>query len=152
MTYKIRPFEKQLPTEGELRTRAQADTIAMLAEAFAKEDAHPEDVSLARRLLTHDRAEHILAGLLRNHLGDRVKAQEAAAETRRGRRPRPAGEESQRRESPAPHAPRIERPPAGGVAAVLLQMLTWLNGPHAVVVKGPSVVRTARLVGLSLIG
>lgn len=114
LTYKIRPFEKQLPSEGELKTRAQADVIAMLAEAFAKQDAHPEDVSLARRLLTHDRAEHILAGLLRNHLGDRVKTQEAAADTRRGRRPRPAAEEAPRREAPAPRAPRLERPPRRG--------------------------------------
>jgi len=81
LTYKIRPFEKQLPTEGDIKTRAHTDMISMLAEAFAAEP-HPDDVALARRLLTHDRCEHIIAGLLRNHLGDRIKSQESAAEAR----------------------------------------------------------------------
>ncbi len=111
LNYKIRPFEKQIPTEGEIKTRAQADIIALLAEAFAKGDAHPDDLELARRLLTHDRAEHILAGLLRNHLGDRPNAEQDAAEARRGRRPRPA--EAPRGESRA-QSPRIDPPPRRG--------------------------------------
>ena len=111
LIYKIRPFEKQLPTDGDLKTRAQTDIISMLAEAFASEEPHPEDVALARRMLTHDRCEQILAGLLRNHLGDRMKSEEAAGESRRGRRPRPAPEEKKRSDSPPPppRAPQPER-------------------------------------------
>jgi ATP-dependent RNA helicase DeaD len=109
LIYKIRPFEKQLPTDGDLKTRAQTDIISMLAEAFASEEPHPEDVALARRMLTHDRCEQILAGLLRNHLGDRMKSEDAAGESRRGRRPRPAPQEKKRSDSPPPRAPQPER-------------------------------------------
>ncbi len=109
LTYKIRPFEKQLPTEGDLKTRAEADMITMLAEAFGT-DPHPDDVALARRLLTHDRCEHIIAGLLRNHLGDRIKSQEEASEARRGRRPQPVAEPPRvARPVPVPRADRIPR-------------------------------------------
>ncbi|HNS95353.1 MAG TPA: DEAD/DEAH box helicase [Polyangiaceae bacterium] len=88
LTYKIRPFEKQLPSEGELKTRAHADVISLLNEAFSSQP-HPDDMALARRLLTHDRSEFIIAGLLRNHLGDRLKSEEEAAEARRAKRPAP---------------------------------------------------------------
>lgn len=112
LTYKIRPFEKQLPTEGDLKTRAEADMVTMLAEAFAT-DPHPDDVALARRLLTHDRCEHIIAGLLRNHLGDRIKSQEEASEARRGRRPQPVTAEPPRVARPVP-VPRADRIPRRG--------------------------------------
>jgi len=109
LTYKIRPFEKQLPTEGDLKTRAEADMVTMLAEAFAT-DPHPDDVALARRLLTHDRCEHIIAGLLRNHLGDRIKSQEEASEARRGRRPLAVADPPRvARPVPVPRADRIPR-------------------------------------------
>ena len=112
LTYKIRPFEKQLPTEGDLKTRAEADMVTMLAEAFAT-DPHPDDVALARRLLTHDRCEHIIAGLLRNHLGDRIKSQEDASEARRGRRPQAVAAEPPRVARPVP-VPRADRIPRRG--------------------------------------
>jgi len=112
LTYKIRPFEKQLPTEGDLKTRAEADMVTMLAEAFAT-DPHPDDVALARRLLTHDRCEHIIAGLLRNHLGDRIKSQEEASEARRGRRPQAVAAEPPRVARPVP-VPRADRIPRRG--------------------------------------
>jgi ATP-dependent RNA helicase DeaD len=112
LTYKIRPFEKQLPTEGDLKTRAEADMVTMLAEAFAT-DPHPDDVALARRLLTHDRCEHIIAGLLRNHLGDRIKSQEEASEARRGRRPPAVAAEPPRVARPVP-VPRADRIPRRG--------------------------------------
>ncbi|WP_437737830.1 DEAD/DEAH box helicase [Sorangium sp. So ce1335] len=88
LTYKIRPLEKQLPSEGELKTRAEADLVAMLAEAFLPKGTHPDDLSLARRLLTHDQAEAIVAGLLRDHLGARPTAQEEASAARRAQQPR----------------------------------------------------------------
>ncbi|WP_437960797.1 DEAD/DEAH box helicase [Sorangium sp. So ce119] len=94
LTYKIRPLEKQLPTEGELKTRAEADLVSMLAEAFLPKGTHPEDLSLARRLLTHDQAEAIVAGLLRDHLGARPTAQEEASAARRAQQPRAAAREA----------------------------------------------------------
>ncbi|MCU0692044.1 MAG: DEAD/DEAH box helicase, partial [Polyangiaceae bacterium] len=108
LAYKIRPIEKQLPTEGELQTRAQTDLIQILVQAFADHEPHPDDLSLARRLLSHDRCEHVIAGLLRGHLGDRPKAQEEAAAARRARLPRPVVNES---EEPLPVVPPPPPPP-----------------------------------------
>jgi ATP-dependent RNA helicase DeaD len=85
LTYKIRPIEKQLPTAGELKTREEADIVQMLADAFLTTPAHPEDLALARRLFSHDSAEHIVAGLLRDHLGARPEAAEEAAAARRSK-------------------------------------------------------------------
>jgi ATP-dependent RNA helicase DeaD len=90
LTYKIRPIEKQLPTVGELKTRAETDLVQLFVEAFASRLAHPDDLSLARRLLTHDDAARIVAGLLRDHLGARGgDAVTAVAEARRARNPEP---------------------------------------------------------------
>jgi ATP-dependent RNA helicase DeaD len=85
LTYKIRPIEKQLPTEGELKTREEADLVQMLSDAFLGIDVHPDDLAVARRLVSHDAAEHIIAGLLRDHLGARPEAVEQAAAARRTR-------------------------------------------------------------------
>ncbi len=89
LAYKIRPFEKQIPSAGELKTRAETDLIQMLVEAFGATEPHPDDLALARRLLTHERCESLLAGLLRTHLGERPNAQEEAAAARRARTPKP---------------------------------------------------------------
>jgi ATP-dependent RNA helicase DeaD len=100
LTYKIRPIEKQIPTEGEVKTRAEADLVAMLAEAFTSQGVHPDDLSLARRLLTHEQCDVILAGLVRDHLGARPNAQKDAAGARRATRV-----------APPPPPPRALRPP-----------------------------------------
>ncbi|HRI70936.1 MAG TPA: DEAD/DEAH box helicase, partial [Polyangium sp.] len=42
LTYKIKPIEKQIPTEGELATRSETDLVNMLAEAFASKGTHPD--------------------------------------------------------------------------------------------------------------
>jgi ATP-dependent RNA helicase DeaD len=83
LTYKIRPIERQIPTPGELKTRAEADMVMMLAEAFLAKGIHPDDRAMARRILSHDQAEGILAGLLRDHLGARPTAQDEASAARR---------------------------------------------------------------------
>jgi ATP-dependent RNA helicase DeaD len=91
LTYKIRPIEKQLPSAGEVKTRAEMDLLQLFVEAFSGRTPHPDDLSLARRLLTHPDSERIMAGLLRDHLGARggdVAAE--AAEARRSRNPPPA--------------------------------------------------------------
>ena len=63
LTYKIRPIERVVPTATELKTRAEADLVTMLAEALLPRGTHEDDRALARRLLTHDQVEGILAGL-----------------------------------------------------------------------------------------
>jgi ATP-dependent RNA helicase DeaD len=90
LTYRIRPIEKQLPSAGELKTRAEMDVLQLFVDAFAGRAAHADDLSLARRLLTHEDAERIVAGLLRDHLGARgADAAAEAAEARRARNPPP---------------------------------------------------------------
>ncbi len=90
LTYRIRPIEKQLPSAGELKTRAEMDVLQLFVDAFAGRAAHTDDLSLARRLLTHEDAERILAGLLRDHLGARAgDPPTEAAEARRARNPPP---------------------------------------------------------------
>ncbi|MGA2448382.1 MAG: DEAD/DEAH box helicase [Polyangiaceae bacterium] len=92
LTYRIRPIQKQIPSDGELKTRAELDVVQLFVDAFAKRAVHPEDRALARRLLTHDDAESIMAGLLRDHLGARGGDPVAEGmEARRGRTPQPAG-------------------------------------------------------------
>ena len=128
LTYKIRPIERQIPTEGELKTRAEADLINMLAEAFAPKGTHPDDLSLARRILSHDASERILAGLLRDHLGARPTVRDEAAAARRAgptpkrvevapapvkaeaKPPREPREDRPRREEREPRETREDRP------------------------------------------
>ena len=112
LTYKIRPIERQLPSAGELKTRAEMDVLQLFVDAFASRPAHPDDLSLARRLLNHDEAERILAGLLRDHLGARGgDAVAEAGEARRGRNPPPEPvQRSAPREERAPQ--KIEATPA----------------------------------------
>jgi ATP-dependent RNA helicase DeaD len=92
LTYKIRPIEKQLPSDQELKTRGEHDLVTMFAEAF-KGEAHPDDLALARRLLTHPDCDAIIAGLLRTNLGARaaegVNPKTEAAEARRAKNPAP---------------------------------------------------------------
>lgn len=90
LTYKIRPIEKQLPLPRDLKTRAEMDLVQMFADLFAKKAIHPDDLALARRVLTHVDGERIVAGLLRDHLGVRPSAQDQAAAARRTASPRPA--------------------------------------------------------------
>jgi ATP-dependent RNA helicase DeaD len=95
LTYKIRPLERQLPTPREMKTRAEMDVVQMFADLFSKQATHPDDLALARRILTHADAERIIAGLLRDHLGARPSAADQAAAARRSTTtPRTASAES----------------------------------------------------------
>ncbi len=78
LTYKLRPIEKMLPSARELKTRAEADLVNLFVAAFGDKSPHPEDLALARRLLSHENAERIVAGLLRDHLGARPDAEDEA--------------------------------------------------------------------------
>jgi ATP-dependent RNA helicase DeaD len=117
LQYKIRPIEKQIPSEGELKTRAEADLVAMLAEAFAAKGTHPEDLALARRILAHDEREAILAGLLRDHLGARPTVQEEASAARRAQRPPKVRGEAGREASGAAGGKAEGRALGGGAAS-----------------------------------
>ncbi|HTJ80374.1 MAG TPA: DEAD/DEAH box helicase, partial [Polyangiaceae bacterium] len=112
LTYKIRPIERRIPSSLELKTRAETDMITALAESFLQKGTHPDDRALARRLITHDQAEGILAGLLREYLGPRPTAQEDASQARRAT-PRRA---SLRRRGEDPATDREAGPASGEVA------------------------------------
>jgi ATP-dependent RNA helicase DeaD len=118
LEYKIHPIERQLPSERELRNRAETDMILQLASSFTP--AREAERSLVRRLLTHDDAEHVIAGLLR----ERLKGTEAAAPAARPPRRRPANDraleqpaatkasERSVRQAPEPReAPPLPKPP-----------------------------------------
>jgi len=104
LTYKIRPIERSLPSVGELRTREETDLVNVFLEAFAEEPS-VEDLSLARRLLTHERAEAIVAGLLRGFLGAKPgDPRVEAGEARRAKNPPPVV--TQRPAEAKPERPR----------------------------------------------
>lgn len=83
LTYGIRPVERHLPTEGEQRTRMETDVVDELARTFAPRGQAPEHRSLARRLLSHDDGEAIVAGMLREILGAQPGLSEQSAARRR---------------------------------------------------------------------
>ncbi|MEA2748858.1 MAG: ATP-dependent helicase DeaD [Myxococcales bacterium] len=89
LTYKIRPIERMLPTKGELKTRAEADIVTFLAEAYAGRTADAMHLAVARRLFTHEQAESIVAGLLADHLGANAAPDpiQDAADARRAKNP-----------------------------------------------------------------
>jgi|GEM_PF-442107 len=84
LEYKISPVERSLPTHGELKTRQEIDRIGLLEAAFAARP-NPNDLSVARRLLTHPENERILAGLLHTFFGTKDDADEEAAAARRSK-------------------------------------------------------------------
>ena len=93
LTYKIRPIERQLPSVTEQRTRLETDIVQGLAQLFAPKAVDSEYRALARRLLTHDAAEQILAGLLHDHLAAHPDMSELSQSRRRARTPDPIREE-----------------------------------------------------------
>jgi ATP-dependent RNA helicase DeaD len=88
LEYKISPIERSLPTRGELNTRAEADRILLLENAFSVPPSS-SDLAIARRLLTHPEVERILGGLLHTFLGTHDEVDEEAAAVRRTRKPTP---------------------------------------------------------------
>jgi ATP-dependent RNA helicase DeaD len=111
LTYKVKPVERQLPSAREMKTRAESDLLRLFVEAFEKRKTHPDDLALARRLLSHEQAETVIAGLLRDHLGARPEAPEEATAARRAKAPRAA-------ETRAPIAPPVARTPHAVVSRV----------------------------------
>jgi ATP-dependent RNA helicase DeaD len=91
LTYKIRPIERQLPTRLEQRTRLEADIVSSLASTFVPRGQSAEHRALARRLLTHEDAEALVAGILREHLSTNPELPELSQSRRRAKTP-PAAE------------------------------------------------------------
>jgi ATP-dependent RNA helicase DeaD len=127
LTYKIRPIERQIPTAEELRTRAEADLLSLLAETLLPKGVDVSDRALARRLLAHDQSEMLIAGLLRAHLEKAPGAQQEAERLRRQpprrasmkRRDEGEGREGRQGRGPAPERParRAEAGSAEGVSS-----------------------------------
>ncbi|HHH12201.1 MAG TPA: heavy metal transporter, partial [Sorangium sp.] len=86
LTYKIRPLERALPLAGELRTREETDIVLTLADAFVASGRSEAARALARRVLTHDNAEELVAGLLAMHLSKNPDLPAEAKARRRQRR------------------------------------------------------------------
>jgi ATP-dependent RNA helicase DeaD len=113
LTYKIRPIEKHLPSARERKTRAEADVVQLFVEASNSRAIHSEDLALARRLLSHESVERVVATLLRDHLGARPDAAEEATAARRAKPPAPAPEPAKAAVAPArEERPRREERPA----------------------------------------
>ena len=110
LTYKLRPIERQLPSARDKKTREETDLLRMFADAFSAKKPHAEDLALARRLLSHDEAEAIVAGLLRDHLGARPDAVDDATAARRTRTVKSTSAEPEREPTPeAPKGASVER-------------------------------------------
>lgn len=115
LTYKLRPIERQLPSANERKTRAESDLVRWFVDGLGARKPHPDDLALARRLLTHEQAEVVIANLLRDHLGARPDALEDAAAARRARPPR--APETKLDEKAAPANKGASSGAAGPVAA-----------------------------------
>ncbi|MBX7193216.1 MAG: DEAD/DEAH box helicase, partial [Sandaracinaceae bacterium] len=96
LQFKIFPTERVLPSAGELKARSELDRIDMIRAAFADYQQGPTHDSLraiARRILSHDDAEAIVAGLVGSFLGahgSESEVEDQAAAARRARPARPA--------------------------------------------------------------
>jgi ATP-dependent RNA helicase DeaD len=73
LLYKIRPEERSLPSEAEVRSHREGERLAQL-RALLPGDAGPEWHSLARRLVSAIDAERLIGSLLRDKLGSAAKA------------------------------------------------------------------------------
>ncbi len=84
LQYRIFPVERTLPSEGEQRTRQEADLIAMIDTAYPNPPSE-KDLALVRRFLTHESADRMLAGLLAAFFGTETDDLDKVAASRRRR-------------------------------------------------------------------
>ena len=100
LQYRIFPVERTLPSEGEQRTRREADLIAMIDAAYPRQPSE-RDLTLVRRFMTHVDAERMLAGLLSAFFGREDDVDKVAAAKRRRGKQHPddhSGEGSEQQE------------------------------------------------------
>jgi ATP-dependent RNA helicase DeaD len=84
LQYRIFPVERTLPSEGEQRTRQEADRIALIDAAYPKAPSE-EELALVRRFMTHTDAERMLGGLLGAFFGTETQDVDKVAASRRRR-------------------------------------------------------------------
>ena len=84
LQYRIFPVERTLPSEGEQRTRHEADRIALIEAAYPKAP-NEQELALVRRFMTHANAERMLAGLLGAFFGTETADVDKVAASRRRR-------------------------------------------------------------------
>lgn len=84
LQYRIFPVERTLPSEGEQRTRQEADRIALVEAAFPNQP-NEQELALVRRFMSHANAERMLAGLLAAFFGEESEDVDKVAATRRRR-------------------------------------------------------------------
>jgi ATP-dependent RNA helicase DeaD len=111
LAYKIRPEERNLPSELEMRTRREGERYTRL-RAECKGDPGDEWRSLARRVWQSADGERLVAELMRRSLEGlapltATELASAEAQVRRDERPR---EERPRVERPRDDRPRDDRP------------------------------------------
>jgi ATP-dependent RNA helicase DeaD len=110
LQYRIFPVERTLPSEGEQRTRQEADLIAMIEATYPNTPTERE-LALVRRFMTHASAESMLAGLLAAFFGKETEDVEKVAASRRRRGKQHPDEHSETNGSPA-GSPSDPEPPA----------------------------------------
>ena len=69
LQYQIQPVERSLPSESEEQTRLETDRIDLLQSDISSLPSEL-NLALARRLITHENAEAIIAGLLDDRFSD----------------------------------------------------------------------------------
>jgi ATP-dependent RNA helicase DeaD len=77
LLYKIRPEERALPSEAELRSKREGESVLRL-RSLLPGDASPEWRSLARRIMGAGDGERLVGCLLRGALADKAAHVEAA--------------------------------------------------------------------------
>jgi ATP-dependent RNA helicase DeaD len=102
LTYRINPIERDLPTDGELAARREADLLALLLSEW-REPLDEPYLSLANRLMQHVRGVEVVATLLR-----RALLTDTPEKAKSARRERPGTPVDQKRRSRS----RSRKPPA----------------------------------------
>ena len=106
LLYKIRPEERSLPSEAELRSKREGESVLRL-RALLPGEASSEWASLARRVMAASDGERLIGCLLRDALSGKPHAEPKPAAA-----PQPA-ESNQRDQTPPPAQPErksAERP------------------------------------------
>lgn len=83
LTYKIFPVERALPTQEELRTRAEVERLQELERGLTGARFNASEQSFARRLIASERAEELVMALLR---GESIAAPPVPAKEQRPER------------------------------------------------------------------
>jgi ATP-dependent RNA helicase DeaD len=144
LTYGIRPIERTLPSEGDAQTQREAERVAFLQEAFGTAPTE-ESRNLARRLLTLDDPESVVAGLVASFFQLQAQSPAVAATPVR---PDPASVKvAPPRAERAERTPRVERaeraPPRAHRAHRAHRAGRAPSGPRAH--RAPSVPNVARV-------